>query len=44
MSSVPNGGAGPSEIPADIVWPDLPSKCTWHLGTKDKSPHSLDAR
>lgn len=45
MNPVVNGGgAAPTEIPSDIVWPDLPSKCTWHLATKDKTPHSVDPR
>lgn len=28
------------ETPKDFVHPGLPSKCTWHLGTTEKSPHS----
>ncbi|XP_067640975.1 cystathionine beta-synthase-like [Eurosta solidaginis] len=29
----------PYDRPKDFVDPGLPSKCTWHLGTKVKSPH-----
>ncbi|XP_055913091.1 cystathionine beta-synthase [Eupeodes corollae] len=28
------------ETPKDFINPGLPSKCTWHLGTTEKSPHS----
>ncbi|XP_054729598.1 cystathionine beta-synthase [Anastrepha obliqua] len=30
----------PYERPKDFVDPGLPSKCTWHLGTKEKTPHT----
>jgi len=28
------------ERPKDFIDPGLPSKCTWHLKTKEKSPHT----
>ncbi|XP_017491156.1 PREDICTED: cystathionine beta-synthase-like [Rhagoletis zephyria] len=30
----------PYERPKDFIDPGLPSKCTWHLGTKEKTPHT----
>lgn len=29
-----------NELPSDFVHPDLPSKCTWKLGTTEPSPHT----
>lgn len=29
----------PYERPADFIDPGKPSKCKWHLGTAEKSPH-----
>jgi len=26
--------------PADFIDPGKPSKCTWHLGTKETTPHT----
>ncbi|EDW82625.1 uncharacterized protein Dwil_GK25034 [Drosophila willistoni] len=30
----------PYERPADFIDPGLPSKCKWHLGTKEQTPHT----
>uniref|UniRef100_W8BEL3 Cystathionine beta-synthase n=1 Tax=Ceratitis capitata TaxID=7213 RepID=W8BEL3_CERCA len=30
----------PYERPKDFIDPGLPSKCTWHLRTKEKTPHT----
>nr|XP_014087512.1 cystathionine beta-synthase-like protein [Bactrocera oleae]XP_014087513.1 cystathionine beta-synthase-like protein [Bactrocera oleae]XP_036232113.1 cystathionine beta-synthase-like protein [Bactrocera oleae]XP_036232114.1 cystathionine beta-synthase-like protein [Bactrocera oleae]XP_036232115.1 cystathionine beta-synthase-like protein [Bactrocera oleae] len=30
----------PYERPKDFIDPGLPSKCTWHLSTKEKTPHT----
>ncbi|XP_020797765.1 cystathionine beta-synthase [Drosophila serrata] len=30
----------PYERPADYIDPGMPSKCKWHLGTTEKSPHT----
>ncbi|EDW68377.1 cystathionine beta-synthase isoform X1 [Drosophila virilis] len=31
------------ERPADFIDPGQPSKCTWHLGTKEQTPHTQRA-
>lgn len=28
------------ERPANFIDPGKPSKCTWHLGTKEQTPHT----
>lgn len=28
------------ERPADFIDPGKPSKCKWHLGTKEQTPHT----